>query len=106
MNRWARVLVVGAAMTLGGCVTDGDGGYNGGYNHSSSYENSSPSVYNLNRRSRVALKHGCAERYGDGTRKYKACVQGHRHSDDALAAGCAKLYAGNGEKIRRCMNDG
>lgn len=93
-----------AALTVAGCVTDGDGYH--GTGHSFSNPNTSkeaPSIDNLTHRQRNALKEGCRDRYGEHTRKYDECVNGDRHSEDALIAGCSKQYPGDAERIRKCL---
>lgn len=111
--RFGRVGVVAVlAAAVSGCMTEGKGGYSsGGGSYSSpsrgssysSSSNDSPSIHNTSGGAREALKAGCRERYPDNSRKYNACLEGDRHSEDALAVGCNKRYPGNGEKIRRCM---
>lgn len=113
--KWAfAVAIVAAGLEIGGCQSDGGPG---GYAYTPAprpyvppppviRHDDSPSVHSLSGGARQALKDGCRDRYPDNNRKYRACLNGQRHSEDALAVGCAERYAGDGKKIRRCMQGG
>lgn len=96
------VAVVLGSLLLPGCVETGGGYRNSGYK-SGAYD-APPSLDTLDKSQRRALKQGCMDRYGDGTRKYKQCVNGTRRSEDALIDGCYKRYQGNDKKLRRCLD--
>ncbi|WP_207458552.1 hypothetical protein [Azospirillum sp. SYSU D00513] len=96
-------------MSLAGCVSDG--GYNSPYGQGSGYgsrsssydDDDSPSVHNLGKRQREALKQGCARKYENDRKRYRDCIQGERHSEEALIEGCYQRYNGDSKKLRQCL---
>jgi hypothetical protein len=99
-------------VLVSGCIPDqefgpqGSFGGGGGFGSVTSRQfgpEAAPSLDDLSKGQRGALKQGCADRYGYNTRKYELCVRGEQHSEDALVAGCTQRYKGDPAKIRRCL---